>query len=329
MPRRTNSQADLSALLNSNPVYDIDNVYLHLTRGWTYRHYKNATKTEYWDEVLVAGPALLANGDPDATAAVDVEGAVASVSITNGGTGYSVGDGIATTTAGSGLGLIVNVTAVDAGVITAVEVAATPVEKGNGYAEGDTVTVTTGGGDAELTINTISTLPPTAPTFLLGDGAQMPVDRTYLVEILTGGSGYSAALGVATTSSGSGTLLTVNTTIGDGEGSAPVIVDAGTGFTAGTDIATTGGNGTLLTVDITETGGVIDTITINNPGAGYHNGDTLTVSGGTTGGTFTITADGDAIVGIELVDLGSGYVDGEVITVTGGGADATFSINIL
>ena len=69
MPRRSNSAADLSAVLNANPVLDMDNVYFS-DQGWAYRHYKDEAKSAFWDEILVAGQALLDNGDPDLTAAV-------------------------------------------------------------------------------------------------------------------------------------------------------------------------------------------------------------------------------------------------------------------
>lgn len=67
MPRRSNQQADLSALTDANPVYDLDNVYFS-DHGWAYRHYKDETGALYWDEILVAGEALLDDGTPDTTA---------------------------------------------------------------------------------------------------------------------------------------------------------------------------------------------------------------------------------------------------------------------
>ena len=33
---------------------DKDNIYLS-DQGWVYRHFKNASKTKYWDEVIWAG----------------------------------------------------------------------------------------------------------------------------------------------------------------------------------------------------------------------------------------------------------------------------------
>ena len=54
MPARANKASDLAAVLNTNPVLDMDNVYLS-DQGWAYRHYKNESKTRFWDEILVAG----------------------------------------------------------------------------------------------------------------------------------------------------------------------------------------------------------------------------------------------------------------------------------
>jgi len=161
MPRRSNQQADLSALTDNNPVYDLDNVYFS-DRGWAYRHYTSADKLEFWDEVLVAGEALLDNGDSDTTAD---EFGVAS------------------------------------------------------------------------------------PTFLSGDGAQMPIDRVYLVELLTGGTTYSDATGVATT----------------------------------------GGSGTGLTVDIVTDAGVVTDVNIAAQGDGaYVDGEVITITGGDGAATFEI-----------------------------------------
>ena len=66
MPRRSDT-SDLTCALDANPVLDKDNVYFS-DQGWAYRHFKNEAKTEYWDEILVAGQALEDDGTPDATA---------------------------------------------------------------------------------------------------------------------------------------------------------------------------------------------------------------------------------------------------------------------
>lgn len=153
MPRRSNQQADLSALTDNNPVYDLDNVYLS-DRGWAYRHYTSADKLEFWDEVLVAGEVPSAD-TPD-------------------------------------------------------------------------------------TFGTAS------PTFLTGDGAQMPIDRVYLVALLTGGTSlYTTATGVATSGSATGSGLTVDITADAGVVTDVVIADQGDGLYEDGDVLTiAGGDGT-------------------------------------------------------------------------------------
>ena len=64
MPSRANKASDLAAVTASNPVLDLDNVYLS-DRGWAIRHYKREDKSLYWDEILVAGE-VDASDNPDA-----------------------------------------------------------------------------------------------------------------------------------------------------------------------------------------------------------------------------------------------------------------------
>jgi len=70
MPRKSDL-SDLTCCLANNPVLDIDNVYFS-DQGWAYRHYKSDAKSNaqngYWDEILVAGQALLDNGQADTSA---------------------------------------------------------------------------------------------------------------------------------------------------------------------------------------------------------------------------------------------------------------------
>ena len=90
-----------------------------------------------------------------------------------------------------------------------------------------------------------------SPTFLVGDGQQMPIDRIYVVNITTAGSGYTTA----------------------------------------TALATTGGIGSGMTVDITAVAGEITDVNIAGIGDGlYEDGDELTVvQGGGALGTFTVS----------------------------------------
>ena len=77
---------------------------------------------------------------------------------------------------------------------------------------------------------------------------------------------------------------------GDGKGGVSDLISGGTGYTAATGVATTSsGSGTGLTVDIVVSGGVVTSFTVNAVGSGYVVGETITIAGGTTNATFTIT----------------------------------------
>ena len=74
------------------------------------------------------------------------------------------------------------------------------------------------------------------------------------------------------------------------DGGVSALIGGGTGYTAGVGVATTSsGSGTLLTVDTVVSGGVVTSFTVNAVGSGYVVGETITISGGTTNATFTIT----------------------------------------
>ena len=63
----------------------------------------------------------------------------------------------------------------------------------------------------------------------------------------------------------------------------------GTGYSNGTGVATTtGGSGTGLTVNITQTGGVIDTVAVNATGQNYSIGDVITITGGNGDATIEV-----------------------------------------
>lgn len=68
------------------------------------------------------------------------------------------------------------------------------------------------------------------------------------------------------------------------------VVSAGTGYSTATGLATTGGSGTGLTLNITTNSGNIATAVVNNGGSGYTAGDVVTVvQGGGSGGAVNIT----------------------------------------
>lgn len=73
----------------------------------------------------------------------------------------------------------------------------------------------------------------------------------------------------------------------------PIIVNAGTGYTTATGVATTGGTGTGITVDFIASGGAVTDVTIVDRGTGYTTGDVITIDTDDQNATFTITAVSD------------------------------------
>lgn len=173
MPQRLLTQ-DLTCCLDANPVLDRDNVYFS-DQGWAYRHYKSEAKSNaaggYWDEILVAGEALLANGNPD-TSADDfgtpgtktfltgdgikapelVSGGISTYHVLDTATAFDnagTEDVAATFSVGSQAGSAATGTVdtdADGNVI-----AITFATSGSGYVDGDTVTISEGGGAGSAT----------------------------------------------------------------------------------------------------------------------------------------------------------------------------------
>ena len=162
-----------------------------------------------------------------------------------------------------------------------------------------------------------------------GNTTSVPVGQALTVSLTAGGTGYTAQAANATTTSGVGTGLTLNTTI-----TIPTftITAGGTGYAIGQNLATTSaGAGTNLTVNVSAiNNGVVTAVLINNPGLGYANGDVLTIVQTGSGGNATIaltSASNGIIAGAAVTSGGSGYVVGDTINITGGGNNAVCSIS--
>ena len=84
-------------------------------------------------------------------------------------------------------------------------------------------------------------------------------------------------------------------------------LSGGTGYNTATGVATTSsGSGTGLTVDITASGGVVTAVTINGDGSGYVVGETITIAGGTTDATIDVSAVVEMAVGDTVTGSTSG-----------------------
>ena len=54
MPHRKQAKSDIGTSKVASDSYDVNNIYLS-EEGWVYRHFKKADKTQWWDEIIVAG----------------------------------------------------------------------------------------------------------------------------------------------------------------------------------------------------------------------------------------------------------------------------------
>jgi hypothetical protein len=152
------------------------------------------------------------------------------------------------------------------------------------------------------------------------------------------GTGYSDAFGVATTTNGSGTGLTVDiVTAAAGQiiSLDELSLVAGSGYVSAMDVATTtNGSGTGLTVDIiATTSGPANDLDNGSleAGAGYVSGNGISTTGGAgTGLTVDIVA--EEIGEVSALDLGTlvageGYVTGnDIATTSANGSGLTVDI---
>ena len=134
----------------------------------------------------------------------------------------------------------------------------------------------------------------------------------------TGSLGTFLAGSVVYVGGGSGTVKVI---VAGTEGSknapastgALTITTGGTGYTTGTDVATSGGSGSGLKVSYTAAAGAITVISaITVTGSGYAVGDIVTVSGGGGDATLTITEIRDypptAADGVEFAGAQTGSI---------------------
>ena len=213
-------------------------------------------------------------------------------SITTAGTGYSNGTSVATTSGGSGTGLTVNTTT-SAGGITAVTISA----GGSGYAANEVITIG-------------------------------PSGRVNTTTNIVGGSGYTTASGLLTTSAGGAGVVVSITANAIGGVATATLTTPGTGYSNATYNTTYGGAGSGFSVSVIQTGGVIDSITIVTVGLGYSVNDVLTINGGNSDATITVdTITNGSITSVTVTNPGSGYSTNETLTVVqGGAAGGTFDV---
>jgi len=194
-----------------------------------------------------------------ATAQV-VNGSVASFTITNTGTGYSINDQVQALFTGGGTNNGARLTArlVSSSTVQSVIITA----GGTGYTAAPAISFTGGGGGsgaaafATLTSGVVTSITITA-------GGSGSTDSPTVV--FTGGGGTGAAASAFLSSEPVNDVL---------------IVDGGTGFTGTPTLSFVGGGGTGATATATVTGGVITAVTMINNGSEYTSAPAVVVQSG-------------------------------------------------
>ena len=155
-----------------------------------------------------------------------------------------------------------------------------------------------------------------------GTGSSLTVDTTVVGGVITaaavnaGGSGYLANETVTITNANAGKVLTFNL----------ATLSGGTGYTTATGVSATGGTGSSLTVDITANpSGVITNVVINDGGTGYAADETVTILNANASGIKTVGNFGatDAARTPGTYTLGTSDYGTEA-----SGANATFTVVI-
>ncbi len=146
------------------------------------------------------------------------------------------------------------------------------------------------------------------------------------------GTGYVSANESSTSTTGSGTGLTLDITAAPAnsvETLEAMSLVGGTGYADANEVTTTTNNsGVGLLVNITTTAGEITEVDVNQSGSGYAVGDIINIDGGDGNASINVEAInfGGEILSVTINNPGSGYAVGDEITVSGGNNDATFNI---
>lgn len=241
-----------------------------------------------------------------ATANVTQVGTVETITVTNGGGGYS-GTPVVQITGGGGSGA--TATAVVAnGVVTGV----TMVNKGTGYTGPPAVAIIAGSG-------------ATASTTLDTNGSVLSVS------VLNSGSGYTSAPTVTFTGGTPTTIATGTAVLSAGRVVSITVTNPGAGYTGPPAVVLTGGGFvTAATAQANFSGVSVASVIVGAVGGNYTYAPTVTFSlpqvpGGVRAtGTATVDATSGVVTGIQLTNVGSGYTIAPTVTLNAGsGATAT------
>ena len=147
---------------------------------------------------------------------------------------------------------------------------------------------------------------------------QLSSDRVAVVNIDTGGTGYTTVPTVTFTAPPSGTTATGVAVMSGGSVSTVHVDNVGTGYTYAnmTFSAPNLVGGVTATAVLGVSGGSITSVTITNTGSGYTSPPTATITGdGSNAHSDYTTITGNTLESITITNQGSGYVTAPTITI--------------
>lgn len=239
-------------------------------------------------------------------------GSVASISVTNPGSGYGVNDQVQLliTDGGSDNGAqltaVLSNTSLSSIVVTA---------GGTGYSSAPTVTIGPPG---------VGGVQATATATVAGNAVTD-------VTITNPGSGYASAPAVSFGGPGSGALATAFIT--PGYIASITVTSGGTGYTSAPTLTIVGGGGTGATATAILTPTSIAAITPTAGGTGYTGTPSVNIgapnmSGGVQAKATAIVTN-EQVTGFTVTNAGSGYTSAPSVTVTGGSGTGSTAIATL
>jgi len=279
-------------------------------------------------------------------------GAVASIPVSNGGSGYGA---TVTISGGSGTGATAKAIVSPSGAVTGLPIAS----GGSGYSPAITFSSTPGttasvlpmlvnGAITAVTLVNEGTLygpvVTITPGYAPGTGASIAATTSALgtttsYVVLNGGSGYGPLVTFSAPTYGGTTSATATATLSGSAGAvtALTLVSGGAGYGPSVTITnpTSGSGATATSVLYSGSPGVVYSLVMGAGGSGYPPSSTfpITIQAPPAGTTATATATTNAsgvVTGVSLTALGSGY---NVPTVTIGsptsGTTATDTVNMV
>ena len=226
-------------------------------------------------------------------------GALITLAVTNGGSGYTAAPTVSFS-GGGGSGATATATILG-GVVTGLIVD----NGGSNYTSAPTVVLSSGGGTGATATAAVSVRRPlTALT------------------VTNGGSGYTVAPAVVL-SGGGGTGATATATISGGVVTGFTVANGGSNYTSAPSVSLAIGTGATATATVVS--GAVTALTVTSGGSNYTTAPIVAVSGG-TGAIATATLVNGSVTGFTITNGGSGYaptVTSETGALAVQGASAT------